>query len=46
MLMVASVNEIREDEIDNDTSFHFYNWFSKWHRMLVKQKVIGDFEKM
>ena len=39
MLMVASVNKTPEDEIDNDTSFHFCNYFSKWNRMLVKQKL-------
>ena len=46
MLMVASVNKSPEDEIDNDTNFNFCNSFSKWNKMLVKQKVIGAFEKM
>ena len=52
MLMVASVNEtqesvneILEDEINHDTSFHFCNWFLKWNKMLVKQKIICVFEK-
>ena len=29
VLMVASVNKTAKDEIGNDTSFHFYNKFSK-----------------
>ena len=44
--MVASVSKTLEDEINNDTSFHFCNKFSKWSKMLVKQKVIGVFKKM
>ena len=42
--MVASVNKIPEDEIDNDTCFYFCNYFLKWSKMLVKKKVIGVFE--
>ena len=45
MLMVASVNETLDDEIDYHTSFYFCNQFLKWNRMLVKQKVIGVFKK-
>ena len=41
-----SVNKILEDEISNNTSFQFRNYFSKWNKILVKQKVIGVFKKM
>ena len=46
MLMVASVDKNREDEIDNDTSYHFFKWLSKWNRVFSTSKVLFDLEKI
>ena len=40
--MIASVNKTPEDEIDNDTSFHF----CKFLKQNVSKTEIGVFKKM